>query len=80
MRYTRPFLGINFFRMPQFRDLKRGINKNIISFIPHGATGVFIEAAEWQGNISNLRPGTYLIRVVNNRTGKLVGENKFVKL
>lgn len=36
--------------------------------------------AEWQGNISNLRPGTYLVRVVNNKTEKLVGENKFVKL
>jgi hypothetical protein len=36
--------------------------------------------AEWHGNISNLRPGTYLVRVINNRTQNLIGENKFVKL
>jgi hypothetical protein len=35
---------------------------------------------EWQGNIGYLQPGTYLVRVVNNRTQNLVGENKFVKL
>ncbi|MDB5155478.1 MAG: type sorting protein, partial [Mucilaginibacter sp.] len=34
----------------------------------------------WQGNISNLQPGTYLVRVINNKTQNLVGENKFVKL
>jgi hypothetical protein len=35
---------------------------------------------EWQGNISYLQPGTYLVRVINNKTQNLVGENKFVKL
>ncbi|MDO3626981.1 T9SS type A sorting domain-containing protein [Mucilaginibacter sp. BT774] len=34
----------------------------------------------WQGNISDLKPGTYMIRVINNSTQDLVGENKFVKL
>ncbi len=36
--------------------------------------------ADWQGNVSNLRPGTYLVKVVNNKTQNLIGENKFVKL
>jgi hypothetical protein len=36
--------------------------------------------ATWQGNVSDLRPGTYVIRVINNSTQDLVGENKFVKL
>lgn len=36
--------------------------------------------SSWQGNISNLLPGTYLIRVINNKTQSLVGESKFVKL
>jgi hypothetical protein len=36
--------------------------------------------ATWQGNVSNLRPGTYMIQVINNSTQDLVGENKFVKL
>jgi trimeric autotransporter adhesin len=34
----------------------------------------------WQGTINNLQPGTYIVRVVNNKTQSLVGENKFVKL
>ncbi len=36
--------------------------------------------ADWQGNITYLMPGTYLVRVVNTKTQSLVGENKFVKL
>ncbi len=36
--------------------------------------------ASWQGNISNLLPGTYLVRVINDKTQNLVGESKFVKL
>jgi hypothetical protein len=36
--------------------------------------------AEWQGNISNLHPGSYLIRVINTFTQNVVAENKFVKL
>ena len=35
---------------------------------------------EWQGNISNLMPGSYLVRVFNTKTQSLVGESKFVKL
>src|SRR5262249_39818608 len=34
----------------------------------------------WQGNVSDLKPGTYVIKVVNNSTQDQVGENKFVKL
>jgi sugar lactone lactonase YvrE len=34
----------------------------------------------WQGNISNLQPGTYLVRVINDKTQRLVAENKFVRL
>ena len=34
----------------------------------------------WQGNISNLQPGTYLVRVINDKTQSLVAENKFVRL
>jgi sugar lactone lactonase YvrE len=35
---------------------------------------------DWQGNISNLMPGSYLVRVFNTKTRNLVGEKKFVKL
>ena len=34
----------------------------------------------WQDNVSDLKPGTYLIQVTNSTTQSLVGENKFVKL
>lgn len=33
-----------------------------------------------QANISNLLPGTYVIKVVNNNNKSMVGESKFVKL
>ncbi|WP_426672065.1 T9SS type A sorting domain-containing protein [Mucilaginibacter sp. McL0603] len=33
-----------------------------------------------QTNVSNLLPGTYLVRVIDNKTQSLVAENKFVKL
>jgi hypothetical protein len=34
----------------------------------------------WQGSISFLHPGVYVIRVVNNKNDNLIGETKFVKL
>jgi sugar lactone lactonase YvrE len=34
----------------------------------------------WQGNVSNLLPGTYLIQVVNNKNQSIIGEAKLVKL
>ena len=34
----------------------------------------------WQGNVSNLTPGTYIIQVTNNATNRLVGKSTFVKL
>jgi len=34
----------------------------------------------WQGNVSNLQPGTYIIQVLNSKTETLVGETKFVKM
>ena len=34
----------------------------------------------WQGSISNLLPGTYILQVFDNKTQNLIGENKFVKL
>jgi hypothetical protein len=36
--------------------------------------------SRWESNISYLQPGTYLVRVTDNKTQYLIGENKFVKL
>jgi hypothetical protein len=41
---------------------------------------VISSQTSWQGNISSLQPGTYIVRVTNNRNQSFVGENKFVKL
>jgi hypothetical protein len=34
----------------------------------------------WQGSISNLQPGTYIVQVRNGKDQTLVGQTKFVKL
>ncbi|UOE46910.1 LamG domain-containing protein [Mucilaginibacter sp. SMC90] len=34
----------------------------------------------WKNNISNFVPGTYIIKVIDNKTKQLVGVSKFVKL
>jgi len=34
----------------------------------------------WQGNVSDLTPGTYIMKVVSTKDGSMVGESKFVKL
>jgi hypothetical protein len=35
---------------------------------------------DWQANVSNLSPGTYIIQVMNNVDNSLVGKSTFVKL
>jgi trimeric autotransporter adhesin len=37
------------------------------------------EQTTWQGSVSNLQPGTYVVQVVNNKNVTLVGQTKFVK-
>jgi hypothetical protein len=41
---------------------------------------VISSQASWQGNISNLMPGTYIVRVIDNKTQSFVGESKLIKL
>jgi sugar lactone lactonase YvrE len=36
--------------------------------------------ANWQDNVSNLLPGTYIIQVVNNSNKSVIGKSTFVKL
>jgi Putative Ig domain/Secretion system C-terminal sorting domain len=49
------------------------------------ASGLIIKTAtttqkDWQTNVSNLKPGTYIIEVDNNSNSSLVGKGAFVKL
>ncbi|MDO3626978.1 T9SS type A sorting domain-containing protein [Mucilaginibacter sp. BT774] len=41
---------------------------------------VMSSQTSWQGNISNLLPGIYIVRVMNNKTQSFVGESKLIKL
>jgi hypothetical protein len=34
----------------------------------------------WQNSISDLMPGVYILKVINNKDGKVIGTNKFIKL
>ncbi len=34
----------------------------------------------WQGNVSSLQPGTYIVQVLNGKNETLIGQTKFVKL
>ena len=36
--------------------------------------------ATWQGNVSDLLPGSYVIKVINNKNTSVVGNTKFIKL
>ena len=34
----------------------------------------------WQGSVSNLKPGTYVVQVLDSKSETLVGQTKFIKL
>lgn len=49
------------------------------------STGFVIKQAtsaqtSWQSNVSDLLPGTYILKVFNTKDNKLIGDTKFVKL
>jgi hypothetical protein len=50
---------------------------NITGFVVTTATST---ASNWQGNVSNLAPGTYILQVVNSSDQSLVGKTTFIKL
>ncbi|HEX3386515.1 MAG TPA: T9SS type A sorting domain-containing protein, partial [Mucilaginibacter sp.] len=39
-----------------------------------------ISGDDWQGNVYNLLPGTYLVQVTNAKNNEFIGQTKFVKL
>lgn len=48
-------------------------------------TGSIVKTAttplkSWQDNVSDLAPGTYIIKVINNYDKSLVGKSTFVKM
>ncbi|MEO6849852.1 MAG: T9SS type A sorting domain-containing protein, partial [Mucilaginibacter sp.] len=49
------------------------------------SSGILIKQAtsnepNWQANVNELLPGTYMVRVLNNKDNALIGNTKFVKL
>lgn len=66
----------------EVQDKKDNTTYNIIV---SNSTGFIVKQAKssqanWQTSISDLLPGTYLVRVVNSKTLDFVGESKFIKL
>lgn len=50
-----------------------------------GSNGTVVKKAvstqlEWQDNVANLLPGSYVVQVINNQDKTLVGKTKFIKL
>ena len=41
---------------------------------------VYSSDLQWQGNVNGLRPGIYIVHVLNNATNALIGRSKFMKL
>lgn len=52
----------------------------IISVTGFIVTNTTSTASNWQGNVSNLAPGTYILQVVNGSDQSLVGKTSFIKL
>ena len=49
------------------------------------ANGLLVRSAnttdtQWQQNVGDLMPGSYIIKVINTKDNSLVGTNTFVKL
>ncbi|HEX3384179.1 MAG TPA: T9SS type A sorting domain-containing protein, partial [Mucilaginibacter sp.] len=49
------------------------------------STGLVVKSAttsdvNWQNNVSDLLPGSYLVQVVDNKNNSIIGQLKFVKL
>jgi hypothetical protein len=78
------------FPNPANSIINLGINVNLTGTALYNikvmnSSGVIVKEVNstqpsWQGSISNLQPGTYLVRVTNNQTQAFIGESKFVKL
>jgi hypothetical protein len=50
-----------------------------------GSNGTIVKKAissqlEWQNNVTNLLPGSYVVQIINNKDKTVVGKTKFVKL
>jgi hypothetical protein len=50
---------------------------NINGLVIRSATS---SSATWQGNVTSLSPGTYVVEVVNNSNSQTVGRSTFIKL
>jgi hypothetical protein len=63
----------------------KGQGKASYDIVVTNSTGFVIKQAtssqaSWQSGVSDLLPGTYLVKVINTKDKSLVGQSKFVKL
>jgi hypothetical protein len=64
---------------------KAAVNTPFYNIKIMNSSGVIVKQANssqprWQARISDLKPGTYFVQVLDAKTSRLVGQNKFVKL
>ncbi|MDO3642346.1 DUF2341 domain-containing protein [Mucilaginibacter sp. L3T2-6] len=70
--------------VPSIKQIPETINVSY-SIIITGSNGNVVQKAtssqaEWQGAVSNLLPGSYVVQVLDNKNNAVVGQSKFIKL
>lgn len=66
-------------------DIKDAANSASYNILITNSSGLIIKQAtaaqsSWQASIADLQPGTYILKVFNNKDNTFVGDTKFVKL
>ncbi|GAA4319141.1 hypothetical protein GCM10023149_17680 [Mucilaginibacter gynuensis] len=78
MVYPNP--TVNFVNVKLSKNEQAGsYTINLMSSSGHLVTTAVTSQASWQYNAGNLLPGTYIVRVLDNKTKQVIGRGKFVK-
>lgn len=78
--YPNPATGTINLAITEATPVPQGYRIRVVSSSGLVVKDITSSQPAWQGNVSDLKPGTYVVKVINNNTQDLVGENKFVKL
>ncbi|MBS1525433.1 MAG: T9SS type A sorting domain-containing protein [Bacteroidetes bacterium] len=78
--YPNPAVNtINLSFVPKSQD-NTTYNVSITNSAGLVVANAHISGTNWQGNVSGLLPGTYLVNVTNNKDSQLVAQTKFIKM
>ncbi|MES2108527.1 MAG: DUF2341 domain-containing protein [Bacteroidota bacterium] len=75
---------INVSIVPSVKQIPEPVSVSY-NIIITGSNGNVVQKAassqpEWQGAVSNLMPGSYVVQVLDNKSNSVVGQSKFIKL